>query len=262
MVAAEAPTTAPGETVDMELENVIRRRRMVRSFSGRRVPDDVVRRIVGAAVRAPTAGNTDGWAVVALQGPSETAAFWDATTTAEWRERSQRWPGLSLAPLVLAVMTSPGRYLDRYAEADKAPSGLGRTPSAEHAGDPAPPGDPAHPRDPAHPGTPALREAASLAPAVPVGDPAEHAWPVPYWFVDAGQVVTHLLLAATDAALGACFLGNFRGETALLTTLGVPDGWRYVGAVLVGEPGAGDHRSASLARGRRQVDDVTHFGRW
>ncbi len=240
----------------MEFEDAIRRRRMVRSFSGRRVPDDVVRRIIGAAVRAPTAGNTDGWAVVALRGPSETAAFWDATTTAEWRERSRRWPGLSLAPLVLAVMTSPGRYLDRYAEVDKATSGLGRTPSAERVDRPV------HLGSPASPGSHAHRGAAGLVPAVAVGDPAEYAWPVPYWFVDAGQAVTNLLLAATDAALGACFLGNFRGETALLTALGVPDGWRYVGAVLVGEPGAGDHRSASLARGRRQVDDVTHFGRW
>ena len=208
----------------MQFEDVVRRRRMVRSFTGSPVPDATVRRLLATAVRAPTAGNTDGWAAVVLRGPGEIAPFWDATTTADWRERSRRWPGLSAAPLVLVVLANPDRYVDRYSEPDKAVSGLGRT---------------------------------SRSPAG-----ATAAWPVPYWFVDAGHVVVSLLLAATDAGLGACFLGNFRGEAALLRALGVPAGWRYAGAVLAGEPGPGDHRSASLDRSPRTIDSVTHLGRW
>ena len=52
-------------------------------------------------------------------------------------------------------------------------------------------------------------------------DRGETAWPVPYWYFDAGASVMALLLGATDAGLGACFLGNFRGEQELLDALGV-----------------------------------------
>jgi len=88
------------------------------------------------------------------------------------------------------------------------------------------------------------------------------AWPVPYWFVDGGFPVLLLLLAATDAGLGACFVGNFRGEAALAAALGVPAGRRYVGTVLLGHPDGADPPSASVGRGRRPVDEVVHFGRW
>jgi nitroreductase len=71
-----------------------------------------------------------------------------------------------------------------------------------------------------------------------------------------------MLLAARDAGLGACFLGNFRGEADLRVALGVPDDRRYIGAVLMGEPGGIDPPSPSLARGRRHGPDVVHRGRW
>jgi nitroreductase len=85
---------------------------------------------------------------------------------------------------------------------------------------------------------------------------------VPYWFVDTGFAALLLLLGAVDAGLGACFLGNFRGEEALAAALGVPDDRRYAGTVLLGEPGGDDPPSASLARGRRRAEDVVHRGRW
>ena len=85
---------------------------------------------------------------------------------------------------------------------------------------------------------------------------------MPYWFVDAGFAVMTLLLGAVDAGLGACFLGNFRGEAALGAALGVPAGRRYVGAVLIGEPGGDDPPSSSLARARRPRSAMVHRGRW
>ena len=90
----------------------------------------------------------------------------------------------------------------------------------------------------------------------------EGAWPVPYWFVDAGFAALLLLLAATDAGLGACFLGNFRGEAHLRVALGVPDTRRYVGAVVMGTPDGADRPSSSAARGRRQPPEVVHRGHW
>ena len=85
---------------------------------------------------------------------------------------------------------------------------------------------------------------------------------MPYWFVDGAFAAMVMLLAATDAGLGACFLGNFRGETALRDALGVPDDRRYVGAVLMGEPAGDDPPSSSLTRGRRPRSEMVHRGRW
>ena len=205
----------------MELSDAVRRRRMVRSFSGAAVPEDVLERVLELACTAPSAGNTGGWDAVVLVGPNQTAAFWDATTTANWRERSRRWPGLALAPVVVALFVHPEAYLARYRDPDKQASG-----SANGLGD-------------------------------------DGAWPVPYWFVDGGMAAMVMLLAAGDAGLGACFLGNFRGEPDLRAVLGVPDDRRYIRRrAHGGEPGGIDPPSPSLARGRRLVADVVHRGRW
>ncbi|MBV9951073.1 MAG: nitroreductase family protein [Acidimicrobiia bacterium] len=87
------------------------------------------------------------------------------------------------------------------------------------------------------------------------------AWSVPYWYVDAGMAVEHLLLGVTEAGLGACFFGLFEHEAAVLASLGVPDGWRAVGTIAIGHP-APDHPGASAGRPRRSLGDVVHRGRW
>src|SRR5579884_274844 len=189
---------------------------MVRSFSGVPPAPAVLERVLAAALRAPSAGNTQGWDAVVLQG-TETARFWDATTTDAWREQARRWPGPRRAPVVVAVFTDPGAYVERYRQPDKADDRLGTDPGS---------------------------------------------WPVPYWFVDGGMAVQLLLLAAVDHGLGACFLGNFRGEGELAAELGVPLGRRYLGAVLLGEPEGDDPPSPSLRRSRRTFEDVVHFGSW
>lgn len=86
-------------------------------------------------------------------------------------------------------------------------------------------------------------------------------WPVPYWWVDGGMAVEHLLLGAVDAGLGACFFGLFGHEPAVLEALGVPDGWRALGTVALGHP-APDEPGRSAARGRLPLDEVLHRGRW
>jgi nitroreductase len=110
----------------MELGDAIRRRAMVRSFATDPVDPALVRRILEAALRAPTAGNTGGTAWVALVGPAETEAYWSAATDAAWRARNpDRAAGLRRAPLVLLAYASPEAYVARYGEPDKAGSGLG-----------------------------------------------------------------------------------------------------------------------------------------
>src|SRR5580692_2848024 len=103
----------------MELADAVRRRKMVRTFSGEPVPEDVLDRVLGLACRAPSAGNTGGWDAVVLAGPEQTAVFWDATTTPDWRDRSRRWVGLAAAPVVVALFVDPDAYRARYREPDK-----------------------------------------------------------------------------------------------------------------------------------------------
>jgi nitroreductase len=110
----------------MELHEAIRRRSMVRSFSSEPVPEDVLGRIVQAALRSPTAGNTRGTAWLVLQGADQTATYFDATTDAQWRADHPDWSdGLRRAPVVLLAYASPEAYVARYSEADKSGSGLG-----------------------------------------------------------------------------------------------------------------------------------------
>jgi nitroreductase len=71
-----------------------------------------------------------------------------------------------------------------------------------------------------------------------------------------------VLLGATAAGLGAAFLGVFRGEAELLDALGVPDGWRLFGAVLLGKPDGQDRPSPSLARSPGAGAGVVHRSRW
>lgn len=90
----------------------------------------------------------------------------------------------------------------------------------------------------------------------------EEHWPVPYWDIDTGFGVMLILLTAVDMGLGALFFGIFRGEEALMDALGVPDGYRPIGAIAVGHPTPGESSRPELATGRRRADEVVKWERW
>jgi len=96
---------------------------MTRAFDGRPVADEVVARLVALAARAPSAGKTQGWHLVVLSG-DETSRFWDITLPTE-RRATFRWQGLLTAPIIALPLADPQAYVERYAEPDKAASGLG-----------------------------------------------------------------------------------------------------------------------------------------
>jgi nitroreductase len=199
----------------MELSAAVRARRMVRGFTDEPVAPEVVDGLIDLARRAPSAGHSQGWAFVVLAGRAETDRYWDVALPVE-RRAGFRWPGLVAAPVLVVALVRPEAWVERYAEPDKAGTGLG-----QGAG----------------------------------------AWPVPYWWVDGGMAVEHLLLGAVDVGLGACFFGLFDHEPAVLAALGVPAGWRAVGTVALGHP-APDEPGRSAARGRRPLDEVVHRGSW
>jgi nitroreductase len=187
---------------------------MVRAFTGVPVDPATVDGLVDLARRAPSAGHSQGWSFVVLEGPA-TARYWDVSLP-EPRRAGFRWPGLVAAPVLVVVLVRPDAWVERYAEDDKVATGL--------------------------------------------GDGVD-VWPVPYWWVDGGAAVEHLLLGAVDAGLGACFFGLFGHERAVLEALDVPAGWRAVGTVALGHP-APDEPGRSSDRPRRSLDEVLHRGGW
>lgn len=108
----------------MELSDALARRRMVRNYTDDPVDPVVLTRVLDAARRAPAAGNTQALDLLVLEGSERTGAYWDVTLPAE-RRATFRWPGLLRAPVLVIPCVAPGAYVERYAEADKARTGLG-----------------------------------------------------------------------------------------------------------------------------------------
>ena len=102
----------------MEFADVVRRRRMVRDYDpDRPVPPEVRERLLAHALRAPSAGFTQGWAFLVLEDAADRDLFWSVTTSTDapdgWLTRMRR------APLLVVPLSSKAAYLDRYAEPDK-----------------------------------------------------------------------------------------------------------------------------------------------
>lgn len=89
---------------------------MVRAYDATRpVPPVALEAVLAAAVRAPSAGFTQGVSLVVLTEPGPLQTYWRVTT-----ERETSWlRGLRTAPVLILVWTSEQAYLDRYAEPDK-----------------------------------------------------------------------------------------------------------------------------------------------
>ncbi|MFP4513259.1 MAG: nitroreductase family protein [Acidimicrobiales bacterium] len=113
----------------MEFREVVGRRRMVRAFTTEPVDTEILDRMLSDALRSPSAGNSQGRDLVVLEGPEQTATFWNLTLPAE-RRRSFAWPGLLAAPVIVVPLADPQRYLDRYSQPDKETTGLGASEDA------------------------------------------------------------------------------------------------------------------------------------
>ncbi len=87
------------------------------------------------------------------------------------------------------------------------------------------------------------------------------AWPVPYWWVDAGAAAEHLLLGAVDAGLGACLFGAFDHEAVVAETFCLPGDQRLVATIAMGHP-APSPLGRSADRPRRPLAEVIHRGQW
>lgn len=93
---------------------------MHRSFLDVEVPAATVDRLLGRAARAPSAGHTQGWDWLVLEGPAQTGRFWELDADPAWRAAPDH-PGLLRAPVIIVPLADRAAYRARYAEADKDP---------------------------------------------------------------------------------------------------------------------------------------------
>jgi nitroreductase len=107
----------------MEFADVLRHRRMIRTFTAEPLAEGTADRLLKAASRAPSAGFSQGFSFLVLEGAEQCAPFWRlifAQAEQEADERMHRLvEGMSQAPLVIVPMASKDVYLDRYAQEDK-----------------------------------------------------------------------------------------------------------------------------------------------
>jgi nitroreductase len=107
-----------------ELARLLRARRMVRAFTDEPVPDELLDRLLDATRRAPSAGNTQPWELLVLTGDG-VGRYWAATMPDPVARERFRWQGLLRAPVLVVPYVRPEAYVERYAEDDKAATGLG-----------------------------------------------------------------------------------------------------------------------------------------
>ena len=99
----------------MEFQDVIRKRKMVRSFEDREIPREIVDRILANAQKAPSAGFSQPFQFLVFDGKDEVARFWDVVNP----KREGGWPDLFNAPLMIVCCSVKDLALDRYALPDK-----------------------------------------------------------------------------------------------------------------------------------------------
>ena len=89
----------------MEFSEVIKRRRMIRAFTGEPLPEGTADRLLKAADRAPSAGFSQGFSFLVLEGAEQCAPLWRLifyeaeppratpaqATTGRRREQPRRW---------------------------------------------------------------------------------------------------------------------------------------------------------------------------
>lgn len=206
----------------MEFQDVVRRRRMVRAYSDVPVEPAVVERLLSNAVRAPSAGFSQGWAFLLLDEPADVDRFWRATspqgaTPGGATPEPDGWlRGMRTAPVVIVALSDKSSYLRRYAEPDKGWTD----------------------RDEARWPVPYWHIDTGMAALLML-----------LTAVDEG-------LGACFFGIPPSHVDSFREEFE------VPPEYVPVGAMTVGHRAATTGPKGSATRGRRPVEEVVHRGGW
>jgi nitroreductase len=102
----------------MEFAEVVRKRKMIRSYLDKPVDPSALERIVDAARRAPSAGHSQGQYLVVVTEPGTRKAIAELGDEAHY-VASGMTPWMSTAPVHLVVCVREDDYHERYREPDK-----------------------------------------------------------------------------------------------------------------------------------------------
>lgn len=207
----------------MEFQEVVRRRRMVRTYTDAPVGRAAVDRMLANALRSPSAGFSQGWGFLVLDTPDDVALFW--RTTAPDGPPSRWLRSMSVAPVVVVPHADPAAYRERYAAPDKRPR-AGRDVGTGH------------------------------------GDARPWPVPYWYVDAGMASLLL-LQSAVDEGLGACFFGIPAERTAAYRAAFGVPDHLEPVGAVTVGHPAAVETLPGSPARRRRRPpEEVVHRGRW
>jgi nitroreductase len=105
----------------MEFSDVIKKRKMVRAYTDEPIAPEARDRILRAANRAPSAGFSQGYALMTLEGAGQLGPFWELLSRYHGDESAAgpSFEPVTHAPLVVVPLSCKDIYLDRYARQDK-----------------------------------------------------------------------------------------------------------------------------------------------
>ena len=93
----------------MDFQEVIRRRKMVRSFDDQPLSREMIDRLIANGHRAPSAGYSQGFSFVVFEGKDQATRFWDVA------DPDRRWPvpywDIDTAMASMNVLPSPSLKL-------------------------------------------------------------------------------------------------------------------------------------------------------
>jgi nitroreductase len=196
---------------------------MIRAFTGEPLAAGTAERLLKAASRAPSAGFSQGYSFLVLEGKEQSAPLWEMLYESETSENATedadpaQVTALSTAPLVIVPLASKDVYLDRYAQ-----PGKGWTD-----------------RDEARWPVPYWYIDTGFAALL-----------ILLTVVDEG-------LGAVFFGLPPENMADFRAQ------YGVPDQWMPIGAIAIGYPDpAADPVPPARASDRKSLDELVHRGHW
>jgi nitroreductase len=104
---------------DLEFEEVVRKRRMVRNFQPKPIPRNLIDGILELAQHAPSAGFSQGWAYVVITEASLRRKVGELQGELDFYAQKRFHKFVSEAPVLVVACSSEQLYHERYREPDK-----------------------------------------------------------------------------------------------------------------------------------------------
>jgi nitroreductase len=94
----------------MELDSVIRKRKMIRAYKPKQIPDDLIKKLIANALKAPSAGHTQVQEFIVVKDPK---------TKKRLRKVSVDQEHIENAPALVVVCANTSRSVKRYGQRGK-----------------------------------------------------------------------------------------------------------------------------------------------